>query len=54
MLPFYILCPSSPEDYQDMLENLGPRLDDAGVSFHICRPGEDITDSILSCKEVTL
>lgn len=54
MLPFYILCPSSPEDYQDMLENLGPRLDDAGVSFHICRPGEDLGAWLIPDKEVSV
>ena len=54
MNQFYILCPSTPAEYRHMLEKVGPVLDDAGISFHICRPGEDITDSILSGKEVTL
>ena len=54
MEKIYILCPADQAGYLHMLEKVGPRLDDAGISFHICRPGEDITDSILSGKEVTL
>ena len=49
---FYILCPSTPAEYRHMLEKIGPMLDDAGISFHICRPAEDITGYILQDKEV--
>lgn len=48
----YILCPSDREGYLHMLREIGPRLDDAGISFHICRPGEDIAGFILKDKEV--
>ena len=53
MEKIYILCPSDSEEYLHMLEKVGPRLDDAGISFHICRPGEDIPACILQEKEVT-
>ena len=54
MNKFYILCPSTAAEYRHMLEKVSPALDDAGISFHICRPGEDIADFILQDKEVTL
>ena len=49
---FYILCPSTMEEYLHLLNNIGPVLDDTGVSFHICRPGEDLAGLILQDKEV--
>ena len=52
MEKIYILCPSDSEEYLHMLEKVGPRLDDAGISFHICRPAEDIAGQILQDKEV--
>ena len=52
MEKIYILCPSDSEEYLHMLEKVGPRLDNAGISFHICRPGEDIPAYILQKKEV--
>lgn len=47
------LCPENERQYQYYLQVVGPRLDDAGLSFHICRPGEDITGVILK-REVKL
>ncbi len=49
----YVLCPSDRAEYLRMLEQVGPQLDDAGVSFHICRPGEDVPEMILRDKEVS-
>ena len=53
MNTFYILYPSDEAGYLHMLEKVGPRLDDAGISFHIYRPAEDIIGHILQDKEVT-
>ena len=53
METIYVLCPSDRVGYLHMLEQVGPLLDDAGVSFHICRPGEDIPGLILQGKEVS-
>ena len=50
----YILYPSDEAGYLHMLEKVGPALDDAGISFHICRPGEDIPGEILHGKEVNV
>jgi len=47
----YCLIPESPEQYAYFLREVGPRLDDAGLSFHIFRPGENIAGTILK-KEV--
>ena len=47
----YYLLPSDPAHYRQMLNEVAPKLDDAGISFHICRPGEDIAGTILQ-KEV--
>ena len=52
MEKIYIFCPADREGYLHMLEKVGPRLDDAGISFHICRPEEDIFGYILQRKEV--
>ena len=52
MEKIYILCPADQTGYLHMLEKVGPRLDDAGISFHICRPVEDIAGQILQDKEV--
>ncbi len=52
MEKIYILCPTDEAGYLHMLEKVGPLLDDAGISFHICRPAEDITVYILQDKEV--
>ncbi len=54
MEKIYVLCPSDQEGYLHLLDHVSPRLDDAGISFHICRPGEDIPGFILQNKEVTL
>ena len=54
MNTFYILYPSDEAGYLHMLEKVGPALDDAGISFHICRPGEDIPGEILHGEEVNL
>lgn len=53
MEKIYILCPADQAGYLDLLNHIGPRLDDAGISFHICRPGEDIPGYIQQNKEVT-
>ena len=50
----YILYPSDDAGYLHMLEKVGPALDDAGISFHICRPEEDIPGAIMNGKEVNL
>ena len=52
MEKIYVFCPSDRAGYLDLLENTGQRLDDAGISFHICRPEEDILSLILQDKEV--
>ena len=52
MEKIYMLCPAYQAGYLHMLEKVGPRLDDAGISFHICRPAEDIAGQILQDKEV--
>ena len=48
----YVFCPADREGYLHLLETVSPLLDDAGISFHICRPGEDIPGFILQNKEV--
>ena len=53
METIYIFCPSDREGYLHLVETVGPRLDNAGISFRICRPGEDIAGHILRNKEVT-
>lgn len=53
MEKIYILCPADEAGYQHMLREVSPRLDDAGISFHICRPGENYAGLILKGKEVT-
>jgi len=52
MEKIYIFCPADQAGYLDLLVNIGPKLDDAGISFHICRPGEDIPGYILQDKGV--
>lgn len=52
MEKIYIFCPSSQTDYLRLLEEVSPRLDHAGISFRICRPGEDIAGRILDDWEV--
>ena len=54
MEKIYIFCPSSLEEYRHLLELVGPKLDDAGISFHICRPEKDIAGRILSGEEVNI
>ena len=54
MEKIYVFCPSCPEEYQRLLELVSPKLDDAGISFHICRPEEDIAGRILSGEEVNI
>ena len=54
MEKIYILCPTDQAGYLHLLEQVGPRLDDAGVNFHICRPEEDISGYIFQDKEVNL
>ena len=54
MEKLFILCPADQSAYLHMLEKVGPALDDAGISFHICRPGEDIPGEILHGKEVNV
>ena len=54
MEKFYVFCPSDLEGYLHLLETVSPRLDDAGISFHICRPGENIPGLIPEDKEVIL
>ena len=39
-----IICclrPCSRDEYVYMLTRVGPVLDAAGISFHICRPGAE-------------
>ena len=38
----YVFYPADREGYLHLLETVSPRLDAAGISFHICRPGENI------------
>ncbi len=54
MEQIFFLCPSSHSEYLHILKTVTPRLDDAGISFHVCRPGEDIAGSVIEChsKEV--
>ena len=52
METIYIFCPADRAGYLHLLENVSPRLDDAGISFHICRPGEEIPGFILQDEEV--
>ena len=54
MEKIYIFCPSSQDAYLHLLNTVSDSLDEAGISFHICRPGEDIACKILQDKEVIL
>lgn len=55
MEQIFFLCPANDGEYDHLLRNVSQKLDDAGVSFHICRPGEDIAGTVLEChsKEVS-
>ncbi len=53
MEQIYYLCPADQSGYLHLLTDVGPKLDDAGISFHICRPGEDAAGAILQ-KEVKI
>lgn len=51
----FFLCPSNHAEYLYILNHVTPRLDDAGISFHVCRPGEDIAGAVIKShkKEVS-
>ena len=49
----FYLYPADKQEYLRLLTKVGPELDNAGISFHICQPGEDIAGSILRTEEVS-
>lgn len=51
MEQIFFLCPANHADYLHILNHITPQLDDAGISFHVCRPGEDIVGTVISCHE---
>lgn len=55
MEQIFFLCPMDRAEYLHILNHITPRLDDAGISFHVCRPGEDIAGAVINChsKEVS-
>jgi len=54
MEKIYFFCPSDQAAYLHLLDTVSASLDDAGVSFHICRPEEDIPTLICKDREVKL
>lgn len=51
MEQIFFLCPASQAEYVHILQEVTQTLDDAGVSFHVCRPGEDIAGAVIECHE---
>ncbi len=49
MEQIFFLCPATREEYLYILHHVTQRLDDAGISFHVCRPGENIAGAIIDC-----
>lgn len=49
MEQIFFLCPATQAEYLHILQAVTSRLDDAGVSFHVCRPGEDIAGTVIEC-----
>ena len=48
MEKIFYLCPDTYEQYLYLMCEVAPRLDNAGVSFHICRPEEPLVRQILA------
>ena len=55
MEQIFFLCPANQAEYNHILRHITPQLDDAGISFHVCRPDEDIAGAVIQChsKEVS-
>ena len=49
MEQIFFLCPTSQAEYLYFLRHVSQNLDDAGISFHLCRPGEDIAGTVIDC-----
>ena len=46
----WCLCPADSEAYVHILTHTAPVLDDAGISFHVAKPGENLLSFILSAE----
>ena len=47
METIWVLCPADQAQYLYFLNEVSPKLDDAGISFSLMRPSEDICQLIL-------
>lgn len=47
METIWVLCPGDQAQYLYFLNEVSPKLDDAGISFSLMRPSEDIGKLIL-------